>query len=43
MHRLATVEPGKQSEALTDLSKKCAADAVVEALRLGEARHTSQR
>ena len=39
MHRLATVEHHRDSETLTDLSKKCAADAVVEGLRLGEAKH----
>jgi PilZ domain len=41
-HRLGTVGTGKDSETLVELSSKCAADAVVEALRLGEARHTSQ-
>ena len=40
MHRLATVETHKDSETLVDLSKKCAADAVVEGLRLGETRQT---
>ena len=39
-HRLGTVEPSKDSETLAELSSKCAADAVVEALRLGEAKHT---
>jgi len=39
MHRLATVETTKDSETLVDLSSKCAADAVVEALRLGESKH----
>ena len=43
MHRLATVEQGKDSDTLVDLSKQGAVDAVVEGLRLGEARHTSQR
>ena len=38
-HRLGTVESSKDSETLVELSSKCAADAVVEALRLGEARH----
>ena len=41
-HRLGTVEAGKDSETLVELSSKCAADAVVEALRLGEARHSNQ-
>lgn len=38
-HRLATVESNKDSGTLVDLSSKCAVDAVVEALRLGEARY----
>ena len=38
-HRLATVEANKDSETLVELSSKCAVDAVVEALRLGEAKH----
>ena len=38
-HRLATVETTKDSDTLVELSTKCAADAVVEALRLGEAKH----
>ncbi len=42
-HRLATVESNKDSETLGELSSKCAADAVVEALRLGEAKHTPRR
>ena len=42
-HRLATVQNSRDSETLVDLSSKCAADAVVEALRLGEARHGNQR
>ena len=42
-HRLATVETSKDSETLVELSSKCAADAVVEALRLGEARHSHGR
>jgi hypothetical protein len=42
-HRLASVEPSKDSETLTDLSSKCAADAVVEGLRLGEAKHAPRR
>ena len=36
MHRLGTVETSKDSGTLVDLSSKCAADAVVEGLRLGE-------
>ena len=43
MHRLGTVEGNKDGETLVDLSSKCAADAVVEALKLGEARQTSRR
>ena len=39
---LATVEGNREAETLVELSHKCAVDAVVEALRLGEARH-SQR
>ena len=42
-HRLATVETSKDSETLGELSSKCAADAVVEALRLGEAKHAHKR
>ena len=42
-HRLATVETNKDSESLVELSSKCAADAVVEGLRLGEAKHTHRR
>jgi hypothetical protein len=39
VHRLSTNPASKDNERLDDLSRKCAADAVVEALRLGEARH----
>ena len=39
MHRLASAEGARDSETLTDLSSKCAADAVVEALKLGEAKY----
>ena len=42
-HRLATVDAGKDSETLVELSSKCAVDAVVEALRLGEAKHAHRR
>lgn len=42
-HRLALVEGGRDSDTLVELSSKCAADAVVEALRLGEARHAHGR
>jgi len=42
-HRLATVEPSRDSETLTDLSMKCAVDAVIEGLRLGEAKHAHRR
>ena len=41
-HRLSTVETSKDSETLGDLSRQCAVDAVVEALRLGEARHAQR-
>ena len=38
-HRLATVEShGADSETLVELSKKCAVDAVVEGLRLGDSK-----
>ena len=36
-HRLATGRSGEAKETLTELSHKCAVDAVVAALRLGEA------
>ncbi len=42
-HRLASVESNKDSETLVALSSKCAVDAVVEALRLGEAKHAHRR
>ena len=42
-HRLASVEVNKDSETLVELSSKCAVDAVVEGLRLGEAKHTHRR
>ena len=38
-HRLASVEGSKDSGTLVELSSKCAADAVVEALKLGEAKY----
>ena len=41
--RLASVESNKDSETLVELSSKCAVDAVVEALRLGEAKHAHRR
>jgi hypothetical protein len=37
-HRLATKEAAKEPETLTELSNKCAVEAVVEGLKLGEAR-----
>jgi hypothetical protein len=43
MHRLGTQESNKDSGTLVDLSSKCAADAVVEGLRLGETRHGPRR
>ncbi len=42
-HRLASVDANKDSETLVELSSKCAVDAVVEALRLGEAKHAHGR
>ena len=40
-HRLATVEShGLDSETLVELSQKCAVDAVVEGLRLGDSKHS---
>lgn len=42
-HRLATVEGNREAETLVELSHKCSVDAVVEALRLGEARHAQRR
>lgn len=42
-HRLALVEGNKDSDTLVELSSKCAADAVVEALKLGEAKHAHNR
>ncbi len=42
-HRLATVDSNRDSETLTDLSSKCAVDAVIEGLRLGEAKHGHRR
>ena len=42
-HRLATVGATRDSETLGELSSKCAVDAVVEALRLGEAKHSHSR
>ena len=43
-HRLATVESrGTDSETLVELSQKCAVDAVVEGLRLGDSKHTPSR
>ena len=38
MHRLATAENHKEADALVDLSRKCSVDAVVEGLKLGDAR-----
>ena len=42
-HRLATVEPTADSQTLVELSHKCAVDAVVEGLRLGETKRTDRR
>lgn len=42
-HRLATAESNKDSETLVELSSKCAVDAVLEGLRLGEAKHAHRR
>jgi hypothetical protein len=41
VHRLATVESHRDADTLVDLSSKCAVDAVVEALKLGDARHSA--
>lgn len=38
-HRLATTQPADDSGTLAELSHKCAVDAVVEGLRLGDAKH----
>ena len=43
MHRLASVEGHKDADALGDLSRKCTVDAVVEALKLGDARYARSR
>lgn len=40
-HRLSTQEAGER-RTLAELSRKCAVDAVVEGLRLGEAKHTKR-
>jgi hypothetical protein len=42
-HRLASAETSKDSETLVELSSKCAVDAVLEGLRLGEAKHAHRR
>ena len=42
-HRLATVEPTADSQKMVELSHKCAVDAVVEGLRLGEAKQADRR
>lgn len=42
-HRLATVQPTADSQTLVELSHKCAVDAVVEGLRLGETKHGDRR
>ena len=42
-HRLATAQGDSDGEALAELSHKCAVDAVVEGLRLGEAKHTAAK
>ena len=38
-HRLSGNDSVREQETLSDLSQKCAVDAVVEALKLGEAKH----
>ncbi|HEU0310626.1 MAG TPA: PilZ domain-containing protein [Sphingomicrobium sp.] len=38
-HRLATTQSNSEIETLGDLSRKCAVDAVVEGLRLSDAKH----
>ena len=42
-HRLASTQPDGDKETLTELSDKCAVEAVVEGLRLGEAKHSGGR
>lgn len=42
-HRLATAESNGDSETLVDLSHKCAVDAVIEGLRLGDAKHANKK
>lgn len=42
-HRLATKDKAAEPETLSELSNKCAVEAVVEALRLGEARGAPQK
>jgi hypothetical protein len=42
-HRLATAESNRDSETLVDLSQKCAVDAVIEGLRLGDAKLANKR
>ena len=41
-HRLAAQEAGER-RTLVELSRKCAVDAVVEALRLGETKHAAEK
>jgi len=42
-HRLATIETSGDNATLADLSHKCAVDAVIEGLRLGDAKHEKPR
>jgi len=42
-HRLATKDKAAEPETLSELSNKCAVEAVVEALKLGEARGAPQK
>ena len=42
-HRLASDRSTPDSQTLVDLSEKCAVDAVVEGLRLGDAKHAGPR
>lgn len=40
-HRLSTAQSNGETETLGDLSRKCAVDAVIEGLRLGDAKHAN--
>ena len=42
-HRLATTQPEGDNGTLVELSHKCAVDAVVEGLKLGDSKHANQQ